>query len=275
MSTAFVLSGGASLGAIQVGMLEALYARGVVPDLIVGTSVGALNGAFIASRPPTAQTVKELGDIWRGVHRADVFPPNPVTGLKGFVGLHDHVVPSTGLRRLIRRHMNVERLEQTPIPLHVVATDVMRGEEVRLSTGSLEDAILASAAIPGVLPAVEIDGRLLIDGGVANNAPISHAAELGADTIYVLPTGVACELEEPPRGALPMLLYATGLLIGRRLGTDIAEVAHSVDLAVLPPPCPLAVQPTDFSHADALIERARADAQRYLRRRAATHRAAA
>ncbi|MDQ3881229.1 MAG: patatin-like phospholipase family protein [Chloroflexota bacterium] len=96
---AFVLSGGAGLGAIQVGMLRALYAQGVGPDVIVLTSDGALNGAFIASRPQTVATADELGAIWRNMRRGQVFPTNPVTGLLGFLGARDHLVPESGLRR--------------------------------------------------------------------------------------------------------------------------------------------------------------------------------
>jgi NTE family protein len=277
MSTAFVLSGGASLGSIQVGMLEALYERGIEPDLIVGTSVGALNGAFIASRPQTVETARELGDIWRGLSRGQVFPVNPLTGALEFFGVRNNLVPDSSLRGLIRKHVVVERVEDTAVPLHVIATDVMSGSEVRLSKGPLEDAVMASAAIPGVLPAVEWDGRLLMDGGVANNAPLSHALELGADRIYVLPTGTPCELEEPPRGALAMLIYATGLLVGRRLAEEIATVGTRAELTVLPPPCPLAVQPTDFGQAEMLIDQARRDARRQLsaRRSAAVRRARA
>src|SRR5437588_8476478 len=101
MSTAFVLSGGASLGAIQVGMLEALYERQITPDLIIGTSAGALNGAFIASRSPTLEVVHELASVWREVSRSQVFPLNPLTGLLGFAGARINLVPDSGLRRLI------------------------------------------------------------------------------------------------------------------------------------------------------------------------------
>lgn len=262
--TAFVLSGGASLGAIQVGMLEALYERGIFADVVVGTSVGALNGAFVASRPQSVHTARELGEIWRGLSRGRVFPLNPFSGLLGFAGARSNLVPGTGLRRLISDQLTVERIEDTLVPLHVVATDVMRGEDVRLSEGPLLEALLASTAIPGVLPPVEWDGRTLIDGGVTNNAPVSHALELGASRIYVLATGFSCELSNPPRGVLPMLLYASGLLIGRRLISDLAAVPSGVELMVLPPPCPLTVQPIDFGHAELLIQQARDAARRYL-----------
>src|SRR3954468_14168680 len=108
---AFVLSGGASLGAIQAGMLRALYERGIRPDLIVGTSAGALNGAFIASRPQTVATADALGAIWRGLRRGQAFPLNPLTGLLGFLGSRDHLVPESGLRRLVLRHVEPRRLE--------------------------------------------------------------------------------------------------------------------------------------------------------------------
>ena len=166
MTTAFVLTGGASLGAIQAGMLEALYEHDIRADLIVGTSAGALNGAFIADRPQTPQTARELADVWRGLSRDSVFPVNPLVGALGFLGVRSHLVPDSGLRRLMRKHVVAERLEDTVVPLHVIATDVLRGEEVRLSTGPLVDAVMASAAIPGVLPAVTWDGRELVDGGV-------------------------------------------------------------------------------------------------------------
>jgi NTE family protein len=271
MSTAFVLSGGASLGSIQVGMLEALYERGIRPDLIVGTSAGALNGAFIADRPQTVSTAHALGDVWRGLSRGQIFPVNPLSGALGLLGARSNLVPAGGLRRLVRRHTTVDRIEDTRVPLHVIATDVLRGEEVRLSEGPLVDAVMASAAIPGILPAVEWDGRELIDGGVANNAPLCHALELGADEVYVLPTGAPCELDAAPRGALAMLVYASTLLVHARLVHEVAELGGDPRVAVLPPPCPLTVQPTDFRHADALIEQARDDARRFLDQRGAKH----
>ena len=263
-TAAFVLSGGASLGAIQVGMLRALYERGIRPDLIVGTSAGALNGAYIASRPQTPATAESLARIWRELRRGQVFPLNPLTGLLGFLGARDHLVPESGLRRLIERHVECEQLEEMPIPLHVVAVDVVTGQELRLSHGPVLDAILASAAIPGVLEPVSWEGRALMDGGVANNTPISHAVELGAERIYVLPTGHACSLDEPPHGALAMALHAISLLTHRRLIDDIERHRADAHLIVMPPPCPLNIQPIDFAHADELIDVALVDARDFL-----------
>lgn len=263
-STAFVLSGGASLVAVQVGMLHALYERGVRPDFIVGTSAGAINGAFIASRPPKVETARELAAIWRKTRRGQVFPLRPLRGLIGFVGSSDHLVPGSRLRRLVETHVGQARLEELPIPLHVVAVDVLTGEELLLSAGLAADAVMASAAVPGVLPPVRWGNRLLIDGAVANNTPISHAVALGAREIYVLPTGHACALTAPPRSALGMSLHALSLLMHSQLIDDIARYRDHAKLVVLPPPCPLTVSPVDFGQADTLIGQALAGARAFL-----------
>ena len=264
MTTAFVLTGGASLGAIQAGMLEALYEHDIRADLLVGTSAGALNGAFIADRPQTPQTARELGDIWRNLSRNKVFPVSPLTGALGFLGARSNLVPASGLRKLVREHVVAERLEDTLVPLHLIATDVLRGEEVRLSAGPLTDAVLASAAIPGVLPPVSWDGRKLVDGGVSNNAPIRHALELGAERVYLLPTAGPCELAEAPRGALAMMVHATSLLVRQGLAHELATLPGRERVVVLPPPCPITVQPSDFSRADWLIDEGYAEAIRFL-----------
>jgi NTE family protein len=130
---------------------------------------------------------------------------------------------------------------------------VLSGAEERLSRGNARDAVMASAAIPGVFPPVVWHDRELVDGGVANNAPISHALEMGATRIYVFPTGTACDLDEPPRGALGMLLHSMNLLVMRRLLVEIELLRERAELIVLPPPCPLRVSSMDFGHADELI----------------------
>lgn len=259
-----MLSGGASLGAVQAGMLRALYEREIAADLILGASVGALNGAYIASRPATTQTAEALGQIWRQVGRQEVFPLNALTGFVGFFGLRDHLISDHGLRRLVETHTEFARLEEAPIPFSVIATDLLSGRELRLAEGDAIEAVLASAAIPGIFSPVEWDGRKLIDGGVSNNTPIADAIELGAERIYVLPTGNACDLPNAPRGALGMLVHAMSLLIMRRLLVEIELLRDRAELIVLPPPCPLSVTPIDFSHADQLIRRSYDDGRNYL-----------
>ncbi|MCC7194932.1 MAG: patatin-like phospholipase family protein [Gemmatimonadaceae bacterium] len=261
---AFVLSGGGSLGAVQVGMFSALYERGIVPDLLVATSVGAVNAAFIASRPATVATVDELAQVWRSIDRPQVFPANLVTGLLGFVGSRNSLIPSAGLRRLLERNIQLARLEDASIPLHVIAVDVRSGTERRLSRGDAISAVLASAAIPVVFPPVEWNGEQLIDGGAANNTPISHALDLGAEEVYVLPTGYACGLHTVPRSALAMGLHALSLLIQQRLIMEIEALKDRTRLVVLPPPCPLDVSPADFAHAAELMARSRSDARAFL-----------
>ncbi len=263
MSVAFVLSGGASLGAVQVGMLRALAEAGVDPDLIVGTSVGAVNGGFLAGRPGV-DGARELEQIWMGIRRSDVFPARPLIGFLGFAGRRDHLVPNRALAALIRRNLAFQRLEQAPTPLSVVATDIQTGKELLLSHGPALEALLASSAIPGIFPPVRIEGRTLVDGGVANNTPISHAVDLGADTLYVLPAGQACELREPPSSALAAILQSLTILFGQRLALDIERFETKVRLKVVPPPCPLDVSPADFGHTAELMERSYEQARHWL-----------
>jgi NTE family protein len=255
--TAFVLSGGASLGAVHVGMLEALYERAIVPDLLVATSVGALNAGFVASRPQCVATARELGRVWRGIVREDVFPVSVSALVGGICGLRDHLVPDHGLRRLLRRHLDFEQLADAPIPVHVVAFDLAEGRELLLSDGPAVDAIAASASIPGVFPPVSIAGRRLVDGGVVNNTPISHAVELGAERVYVLPTQASAGRPgRAPTSALDAALCGLGRLIDSRLASDIVRYSQETELIVLPAPDATAVQPTNFEHSSRLIREA-------------------
>lgn len=255
MTTAFVLSGGAAHGSVQVGMLLALSERNIRPDLIIGTSVGAINGAWIAGRAPEHPDLESLADLWRSLTRRQVFPTRPLLGLRGFLGLTRNLVPAGALRRLVRTNTTFVRLEDAVIPFHALAADVLTGEGVLLSTGDTVDAVVASASIPAVFPPVKVDGRYLMDGGVVENTPISRAVELGADQIWVVPTGYACALTEPPTGALAMALHGLLLMINQRLGADVLTYESQVDLRVVPPPCPIRTSPADFSRSAELIER--------------------
>lgn len=263
MTTAFVLSGGGSLGCIQVGMLLGLAEAGITPDLIVGTSVGALNGGWIAGRSDHDGALA-LADLWRTLSRRKVFPTSPSMGLLGFLGRRPHLVSDSGIRSLLQQHLRFRRLQDAPTPLHVVATDVLSGQDVLLSSGDAIDAIVASAAIPAVLPPVRIGGRDLVDGGVVNNTPLSYAVELGATEVWVLPTGYSCAMPQPPRAALAMAMHAFTLAINRRLATDVERFEGSVELHVVPPLCPVRVSPVDFSRSAELIERSLQSTRRWL-----------
>jgi NTE family protein len=265
--TAFVLSGGASLGALQVVMLEALYERSIAPDFLVGTSVGALNAAFVASRPQSSQTARELGRVWRDLQREDVFPVRLSALVGGACGRRDHLVPDRELRRLIRKYIELDDLADAPIPLHLIAFDLLEARELRLSEGPAVDAVAASASIPGIFPPVAIGERRLIDGGVVNNTPISHAIELGAERIYVLPTQAPHDRPaRVPTCALDAAIQGLNLLMGCRLEADVARYSAEAELIVLPAPNADCVQPTSFEHSHRLIADARAAARRALQR---------
>lgn len=265
MVTALVLSGGGSLGAVQVGMLQALADAKVVPDVIVGSSVGALNAAYVANHPGP-RGAAGLAEIWSQLHRSTVFPTHPIRLMGAFSGRSTALADPRRLRSLLQEHLGYDRLEASSCPVTVVATDVMTGREVVLSTGPVVDAVMASAALPGMFPPVEIGDRLLMDGGVVNNTPITAARDLGADMIYVLPTGYACALDAPPRSALGMVLHAVTVAIQRRLIDDVRNLQDQLTLRVVPPLCPLAVSPADFRKSRSLIERARATTAAWLQK---------
>ena len=271
--TAFVLSGGGSLAAVQVGMLHALYENGIAADLLVGTSAGAMNAAFIASRPQTTATARALGRIWRNLQREDMFPVSLTAIVGGVCGNRDHLVRDRGLRQLVRRHIEFDDLADASIPLHLVAFDLTTGREVLLSDGPSVDAVAASASIPGIYPPVGMGDMRLIDGGVVNNTPISHAIELGAERIYVLPAQHPSQpLARVPKNALDASIYGLGLLIGSRLKTDIDRYSNEAELIVMPAPNTGHVQPTSFDHSGVLISQALAAGRRLLRpQRSGTH----
>ncbi|EKZ98832.1 patatin-like phospholipase family protein [Cupriavidus metallidurans] len=253
--TAFVFAGGGSLGAIEVGMLRELVKWGVAPDLVIGASAGAINGAYFACNPHAEGTAR-LESLWRSITRAEVLPWSWRSMFGMIAGNRGHLVESFGLRRLLNRNFGAARLEESAVPLYVVATDMQTGAEVVLSAGNIVDAVLASAAIPGVFPPVEVGGRKLIDGGVANNTPVSTAIRLGATRIIVLPAGFACAERRPPRGAVEHAFNALSLLVARQLVYDLERWSERAQIAVVPPLCPLDISPYDYTRCGELIERA-------------------
>ena len=259
--TAFVFSGGGSLGAIQVGMLRVLLASGMCPDFVVGASVGAINAAYFACAP-NSEGVAALERIWLGLHRSDIFPFT-LTSLFGLIKHPGNVVDPSGLRGVIDGNLPCGRIEEAKIPLHIMATD-QQGQPVRLSAGPAVDAILASTAIPGVFPPVQIGDDALMDGAVAANTPLRLAVELGATRILILPTGYACALKEPPRTVIGRALHAITLMINWQLMHELELCPKGIDLHLVPTLCPLAVSPFDFSASRQLIERAAESSQKWI-----------
>jgi NTE family protein len=255
VKTAFVLAGGGSFGAVQVGMMHALASHGVSADMVVGSSVGALNGAFYAG-DPTPAGVEHLAEIWRGLQRNDVFPLT-LRALLSFLWRRDFLIPHDGIRKLVDDHIPYRSLEDAKLPLHIVTTDIITGDSVVFSKGPAAEAIVASTAIPGAFAPVHYGDYYLADGALSSNTPVRIAVKQGARRLIILPTGHACANDAPPVGAVANALHALTLLIARQLVNELEELGPEIAYFVVPPLCPLAGSPYDFSRTAEHIERAR------------------
>ena len=251
---AFVFSGGASFAAAQVGMLRAVVDTGITPDLVVGTSAGALNAVAFAS-DPTPEGVETLVDAWLATRRSDVLPVRPLTVALGLAGRRDHLFPSTRLRSWLASNLPVDRLEQTVVPTQVVTTDLATGEPVLLDEGPALPALLASCAIPGIFPAVSIGGRSLVDGGLSADTPIGAAEDAGATRVLVFPSHAPAGLPDGDRGAPTLLTYAYRQVLGNWTN-DRSWGSPDVDVEVLPLPPVGRSSPFDFRGTDRLIAEA-------------------
>jgi NTE family protein len=260
--TAFVFAGGGSFGAIQVGMMDSLARHGVTADMVVGSSVGALNGAFYAS-DPTVDGVERLANIWRGLRRQDVFPFTWRTVLN-FLWRRDFLIPHDGVRKLVSDHIPYRDLEEARLPVHIVTTDIVTGDSVVFSKGPAAEAIVASTAIPGAFSPVRYGDRYLADGAISSNTPVRVAVKQGARRLIILPTGHACANEGPPVGALATALHALTLLIARQLVNELENIGPGIEYLVVPPLCPLVGSPYDFSRTTEHIERARLNTDEWL-----------
>jgi NTE family protein len=254
VKTAFVLAGGGSFGAIQVGMMHALAARGIEADMVVGSSVGAMNGAYYAG-DPTLKGVLQLETIWRGLQRHDVFPVTWRT-LMSFIWRRDFLIPHDGLQKLIDDNLPYRDLQDAKLPVHIVTTDLVSGDSVVLSEGPAAQAIIASTAIPGAFAPVRYKDLYLADGAISSNTPIRVAIEKGAQRLIVLPTGYACATHAPPTGAVANALHALTLLIARQLVSELEGLDPAIEYFVVPPLCPLVGSPYDFSRTADHIVRA-------------------
>ena len=231
--TAFVLSGGGNLGALQVGMLRALLEQRIVPDLVLGCSVGALNGAAIAA-DPSLEMVGRMHDMWVDLDDRDVLPAGLLPTTVQLARKGESVHGNEGLRRVVEAILDADTFEDLRVPFQCVATDIDAAREVWFSSGTLVDPILASAALPAMLPPVEIDGTRYIDGAVVNDVPVTRAVELGATTIYILHVGGFDRPRPEPRRPFDMALQAYWIARRARFRRDMANLPASVEAVLLP-----------------------------------------
>ncbi len=248
-----MFAGGGSFGAIQVGMMHALVANGVTADMVVGSSVGAINGAYYAGAPHLTG-VLELETIWRGLTRRDVFPITWRT-MFGFIWRRDFLISHDGVRKLLEDHLPYRNLEEAQLPVHIVTTDIVSGESVVISEGSAAEAIVASTSIPGAFAPVPYRGRYLADGAISANTPVRVAVAKGARRLIILPTGYACASDAPPVGAVANALHALTLLIARQMVNELENLPPEIEYYVVPPLCPLVGSPYDFSRTAEHIAR--------------------
>jgi NTE family protein len=265
MRTAFVLSGGGNHGSAQVGMLRALLERDIYPDVVIGTSAGALTGSAIAE-DPSLSGVDHLTTVWSALRTEHIFPGGRLGRAWSLLSGGDHLYSNQGLAGLIDRMATATRFDQLLIPLRVIATDLATGEEVVIASGPLKPALLASAALPGSFPPVTHDHRTLVDGGVVDNVPLSHALAGPVDRIFVLNVsgGVA---DSPVRNPLDVVLRAFAIARNLRFERELAAAPPYVEVVVLPRPAD-GRSPFDFSGADTIIDEAHALAGRFLDARA-------
>jgi NTE family protein len=231
--TAIVLGGGGVLGAVQLGMLRALVEAGVRPDLVVGTSVGALNGAVLAALPPE-QVADRLEEVWGSADARSLFAAGSVARLREFARSGVAAHSSGPLRRMASSVLGDRLIEDLPVPFTCCAAGIEDAAEHWFDRGPVVDAVLASAAVPGLLPPVEVDGRHYLDGGLVNSIPLGRAVELGAERVFVLQVGRIDQPLRPPRRPWEVAMVAFEIARRHRYARDLAAVPPGVEVHVLP-----------------------------------------
>ncbi len=258
----FVLGGGGALGAVQVGMLRALLERGIRPDLVTGTSVGSFNGAVLASNPDTA--LERLDRFWRSSRRQDLFPLRGLRPILHWRRTHQSFYPNDGLIRAIRAVLDdFPTIESLRLPYGAVAIDVVSGAPILFRSGSLESALLASAAIPGLFPPVQREGRLYYDGGLGNNVPMRDAVAMGAQSLVVLDTTSPTADLAAPTGLMDLFSYVTEVYARQMIVRDLAELSH-IPILYPPSPAPGSMSSLDLDHTIELLESSYHDTIEYL-----------
>ena len=219
----FVLSGGANLGSIHVGMLKALLEAGIKPDVIVGTSIGAVNAAHLAAAP-TLENVERLQELWCDVRAGAIFPLSPLHNARAL--FRDGAFFGPSLAALKAQGRSTATSKKPAVQLRITATDYEEGRSVVFDSGPVLDAVLASTALPGIFPPYEVDGRCYIDGAISDQLPLKAALEAGADTIYVM----AVSVPSPPpdrRSPLTILRHSLTILLYPRIRLDALDLPGS------------------------------------------------
>jgi NTE family protein len=250
---------------IQVGMLRAVVERGIVPDVVVGCSVGAVNAAALAA-DPTLTGIERMRDVWLSIKDDVICPGGRLTGIKLLTHRGHSIQPNDGLRRLLETHLDYRLFEEFPVPFQVVATSLATGRERWFSSGPVVEPILASAALPAVFPPVEIDGEQLIDGGVVDNVPVGRAAVLGARRIVVFHVGNFERARPAPRKPIDVLVQSFSIARNHRFLRDVHEPPDGAELIVLPGVDPGKLRYDDFRHSRRLIEQGYAHTAHWLDR---------
>jgi NTE family protein len=267
--TAFVLAGGGSRGAVQVGMLDELIRRGIRADRVYGASVGAINGASYASNP-TPEGIERMAENWRAIKGTDIFPRSALDGPWAFLQKRAAVHSNVGLRRIIELGVDFENLEDARIPVEVVTTSLTDGRERWITRGPAIEAILASSAIPSIFPPVTIDGDVLVDGGVVNNVPISRALLAGCTRIYVLLCGPLHYHPKPPKRPAEAALTAFFVAIHARFVRELSLLPPGVEVVVFSGGGEPSGQYRDFSGTATMIDEGRAEVADVLDRYSGT-----
>jgi NTE family protein len=266
--TAFVLGGGGVLGAAEVGMLQALSDRGIQPDVVVGTSVGAINGVLVAADPGPA-AVHRLRSVWEELASTTVFGGSVLRRMGTLARTRTSLHDPGPLRQLLETHLPVRTFAELQVPFQCVAASIERAAERWFTEGALVDAVLASCAVPGLLPPVEIDGEHHLDGGLVHSIPVGRAVALGADTVYVLHVGRVDRPLRPPTRPWEVATIAFEIARRHRYSADLAALPSGVTVHVLPagdpaPPGTANLRYRDFGGVPARIDRARAAAAAHL-----------
>ena len=233
VEVAFVLGGGGVLGAHEVGMLRALAERSIEPEIVLGTSIGAVNGAFFAA-DPTIEGVERLTRLWRDANNRELFGGALLRRITTLARSGTHLQSLAELRDRLAQALPVERVEDLTVPFQCVAASIERAAEHWFTEGDLTDVVLASCAVPGILPPVKIGDEHFIDGGIVNSIPVSRAVALGARKIYVLQVGRLETPLRPPRWPWEVGLVAFEVARRHRFAADLHSLPDDVELHVMP-----------------------------------------